>query len=628
MSVDTSTSSFETTWGEKAEAAVVEGAWYERVNWFGVGGILVMYVIMVTFGLWASRKKGQNVEAGGNEMEANMVAGRNIGVIVGCFTMTATWVGGGYINATAEKVFSKGLIWCQAPFGYALSLFFGGIFFAKKFRQREYITMLDPFQNKFGAKMGGFIFIPCVLGELMWCASILSALGSALSVILGISVELGVIVSTVTAVAYTLVGGLFAVAYVDIIQLVTVGLGLIISVPFAFNSEHRFGNLYDKIPSNMPNIFRDDGEDYTDGNHTFQDLWLGKLRNYQVGSYLDVYILLICGGIPWQAYFQRVLSVKQVHHARILSFVAAFGCFFMAIPSVLIGAVASTADWHGAGLPNSTTLPLPESKAKFVLPMTLQYMTPPAITFVGLGAVTAAVMSSADSSILGASSMFVRNVYQIIFRPNASQKELGYCMKVTVVCAGAIAIALALAIPSIYGLFKLCSDLVFVIVFPQLVMVTYVPWANLYGAISGYVVSLILRLLGGEPLIHLPPTIKYPYYDDHSYNPDGEVDHEGKGQLFPFRTFSMMMGLLANLLVCYVTHKLFTGQYLSKKWDVLQAIDPEAMLNSHSSSEEDNANSLDEKYGKSEKRETYPMDEAKRNPEASGKLLDQPTCSI
>ena len=45
--------------------------------------------------------------------------------------------------------------------------------------------------------------------------------------ILGISVELGVIVSTVTAVAYTLVGGLFAVAYVDIVQLITVGLGLV-----------------------------------------------------------------------------------------------------------------------------------------------------------------------------------------------------------------------------------------------------------------------------------------------------------------------------------------------------------------------------------------------------------------
>ena len=44
---------------------------------------------------------------------------------------------------------------------------------------------------------------------------------------------------------------------------------------------------------------------------------------------------------------------------------------------------------------------------------------------------------------------------------------------------------------------------------------------------------------------------------------------------------------------------------------------------SYSSSEEDNASGLDEKYGK-EKRDMYPMAEAKKNPEASGKLLEQP----
>ena len=54
-----------------------------------------------------------------------MLAGRNIGMFVGIFTMTATWVGGGYINGTAEIVFSSGLIWCQAPVGYALSLMLG-----------------------------------------------------------------------------------------------------------------------------------------------------------------------------------------------------------------------------------------------------------------------------------------------------------------------------------------------------------------------------------------------------------------------------------------------------------------------------------------------------------------------
>jgi hypothetical protein len=39
--------------------------------------------------------------------------------------VSATWVGGGYINGTAEAIYTSGLIWCQAPFGYALSLVFG-----------------------------------------------------------------------------------------------------------------------------------------------------------------------------------------------------------------------------------------------------------------------------------------------------------------------------------------------------------------------------------------------------------------------------------------------------------------------------------------------------------------------
>lgn len=39
----------------------------------------------------------------------------------------ATWVGGGYINGTAEYVYlpEYGLAWAQAPFGYALSLVVG-----------------------------------------------------------------------------------------------------------------------------------------------------------------------------------------------------------------------------------------------------------------------------------------------------------------------------------------------------------------------------------------------------------------------------------------------------------------------------------------------------------------------
>lgn len=53
---------------------------------------------------------------------------------------------------------------------------------------------------------------------------------------------------------------------------------------------------------------------------------------------------------------------------------------------------------------------------RLVLPLVLQYLTPTAVSFVGLGAISAAVMSSADSSVLSASSMFAHNIYMMIFR--------------------------------------------------------------------------------------------------------------------------------------------------------------------------------------------------------------------
>ena len=52
-----------------------------------------------------------------------MLAGRDIGLFVGMLTMGATWVGGGFINGSAQETYKAGLIWTQAPFGYACSLF-------------------------------------------------------------------------------------------------------------------------------------------------------------------------------------------------------------------------------------------------------------------------------------------------------------------------------------------------------------------------------------------------------------------------------------------------------------------------------------------------------------------------
>lgn len=102
--------------------------------------------------------------------------------------------------------------------------------------------------------------------------------------------------------------------------------------------------------------------------------------------------------------------------------------------------------WKGG---NTT---LVDDDARMILPMVLQYLTPPFIAFFGLGSVSAAVMSSADSSVLSASSMFARNVYKLLLRPNASETEILWVMRVAIFIVGAMATVMALTIKTIYGL--------------------------------------------------------------------------------------------------------------------------------------------------------------------------------
>ena len=67
--------------------------------------------------------------------------------------------------------------------------------FAKPMRKAEYVTMLDPFQQRYGARVGGLLFLPALLGDLFWCGAVLKALGNSLSVVAGLDPNISVCVS-------------------------------------------------------------------------------------------------------------------------------------------------------------------------------------------------------------------------------------------------------------------------------------------------------------------------------------------------------------------------------------------------------------------------------------------------
>ena len=126
---------------------------------------------------------------------------------------------------------------------------------------------------------------------------------------------------------------------------------------------------------------------------------------------------------------------------------------------------------------------------------------------------------------------------------------------------GAMATAMAITVDSIYDLWFLCSDLVYVVLFPQLVSVVYLSGTNTYGSLAGFIFGLFFRLTGGEPSLGLNPLVKYPFYDT--------VEN---AQLFPFKTLCMCISFMSIIGVSYPLKYLFESGRLPRNWDVFMCI--------------------------------------------------------
>ena len=482
-----------------------------------------MYAAFMAVGWFASRKVREGTAAD------LIVAGRSMPMWIAALTMTATWVDGGYLLGTTEGAYKSSIqLGLQGGLCFGISLILGGVFFAGTMRRFGFTTLIDPLEARFGKRWAAVLFLPALAGELFWSAELLVAIGSTFGVLLGMSITTAILLSAVVTTAYTVLGGMWSVAYTDVFQLGLVAVGLAAALPYVLAGAGGLHHAWAMYVAARP-----EGAGLIPPLSSHAGLWSGGA----VISWWDTSLMLVFGGIPWNCYFQRVLSCRTPRDAQGQSILAGVLTIAFTVPPLLMGIAALAYPWPADVVARLSVTPAD------AMPLLFARAVPPLIGLLGLAAIIGAVTSSFSSSILSAGSMLSWNCLKRLVWPSLSVPQMRRVIRSSIFLFGALATVLALKVQSVQALWFFTSDLVFVLLFPQLLFALFDPRANRIGSITAFVVSLILRVGGGEPLLNLHAFIAYP-------------------ESVPFRTLAAAAGLVLLPLVSRLTAHLDSPQPL------------------------------------------------------------------
>jgi Na+/proline symporter len=155
----------------------------ETTIFIGVG---IYIVLMVVVGIYASGRT--------HTVNEFIVAGRGLPVWLCSTTIVATWFGGGTMMGASGAAYDNGMLGVIAdPLGAAIALFLFGFFFARLFRRLRILTVADYMAQRYGQ-----------IAAMAITATILFS----------------------NIFVYTAVGGLWAVALTDFLQMVILVTGL------------------------------------------------------------------------------------------------------------------------------------------------------------------------------------------------------------------------------------------------------------------------------------------------------------------------------------------------------------------------------------------------------------------
>ena len=251
-----------------------------------------------------------------------------------------------------------------------------------------------------------------------YIAAQLVATGKALDGFLGVPFKWGVVFGSVIVIGYTFIGGYKAVCYTDVLQGVMMLLGLVLVPIVAIHAAGGIGAVVSKLAQQDPKLL-----DMFALTETGTAGWVRAISFIAIGlPFLGVPQLLV-----------RFMSARddgEVRKARIMSVIVLF--FYTG------GAVT-------AGIAGRALFPGIEDPEK-IFPTLSSELFPPIISGVLLVVVLSAIMSTADSLLLLASSAVVRDTIQKIFGSRRSDHSLAIYGKIATILIGIVAIAVAIAV--------------------------------------------------------------------------------------------------------------------------------------------------------------------------------------
>ncbi len=381
------------------------------------------FAILLWIGLRVMRRASK-----GDESESFLAADRNMNLVQTTASTAATDLGGGFSIAMGGLGFTLGISgsWLIAISGLS-ALMVSFLLVGKVKRWSDAVMGLttgDLFEARFDARTGTLAAVVIGLSWFAFVGGQVIAGGKLLQVTLSLDLTLAIVLSGSVILAYTAMGGLKAVIYTDVFQMIVLMIGIIfLMVPIGLYQVGGWAGMTEHFNSSASTASIVD--------------WQAVSAKQLFGWFFSVFPVWFIS----IAAMQRIVAardVKTAQRAFMLTGVPIEWPLF-AIGSTLVGMFARML-MPGLEDPELAT------------PLMILYLLPTGIAGVVIAAYIAAVMSSADSCLIGPVSIFTNDIYRKRIRPDASDPDLVRVARIATGVMGGLAIVIAYLIPNVLDL--------------------------------------------------------------------------------------------------------------------------------------------------------------------------------